>query len=148
MMRKHYYTVAVETDDPDNADEVMSERIYFDEDYGFDYRIDFEPQPKTDTYGRDWSELPWEELCDECGQPDNCGDCDHTKLSDEEVAQLKGGPIVWSVDRSDLDYFANRPVTDEEADRIAEAIGHSSIPEALQVVVDSIAGITDEDEEE
>jgi len=29
-----------------------------------------------------------EELCPECGQPDNCGDCDHTPLTDEERARL------------------------------------------------------------
>ena len=42
-----------------------------------------------DRYGREWN-LPTNELCPICGQPDNCGDCDHTKLSDEDVETLGG----------------------------------------------------------
>lgn len=30
--------------------------------------------------------------CNECGQPDNCGDCDHTPLAAEEVVELGGQP--------------------------------------------------------
>jgi hypothetical protein len=41
-----------------------------------------------DRYGRVWN-LPSEELCPECGQPDNCGDCDHAPLTDEEAASLR-----------------------------------------------------------
>lgn len=32
-----------------------------------------------------------DETCPECGQPDNCGDCDHTPLSPDELESLKGG---------------------------------------------------------
>jgi hypothetical protein len=32
-------------------------------------------------------------LCPVCGQPDNCGDCDHTPLSPDEIAEL-GGIVV------------------------------------------------------
>jgi len=28
------------------------------------------------------------EVCPECGMPDNCGDCNHTLLSTEELASL------------------------------------------------------------
>jgi hypothetical protein len=45
--------------------------------------------PRPDRYGRDWSELPDEELCPDCGQPDSVGDCSHNRLSDLEVADLK-----------------------------------------------------------
>ena len=42
-----------------------------------------------DKYNRKWS-LPEQELCLECKQPDSCGDCNHEKLSDEEVETLGG----------------------------------------------------------
>lgn len=29
-------------------------------------------------------------MCDECGQPDNCGDCTHGRLTDDEVLDLGG----------------------------------------------------------
>ena len=37
-----------------------------------------------------WADLADEERCDECGQPDNCGDCDHEPLSPTEVQALLG----------------------------------------------------------
>jgi len=43
----------------------------------------------TDKYGRRWK-LPTHELCPECGQPDNTGDCSHERLTDAEVVQLGG----------------------------------------------------------
>lgn len=46
--------------------------------------------PRPDRYGRDWGATLDEELCDECGQPDNCGDCTHGRLTDEDVAELLG----------------------------------------------------------
>lgn len=36
-----------------------------------------------DIYGYEWN-LPADELCDDCGQPDSCGDCEHAKLSDAD----------------------------------------------------------------
>ncbi len=44
----------------------------------------------TDKFGVTWY-LPKEELCPECGQPDSCGDCNHTQLSEEDVKKLKQG---------------------------------------------------------
>lgn len=29
-----------------------------------------------------------EEICPDCHMPDNCGDCDHTRLSDEDLAEM------------------------------------------------------------
>lgn len=43
--------------------------------------------PKPDIFGRRWN-LSDEELCSECGQPDNCGDCSHRPLSDEDFILL------------------------------------------------------------
>jgi hypothetical protein len=43
----------------------------------------------VDRFGRHW-DLPANELCDLCGQPDNTGDCDHTRLTDDQVATLQG----------------------------------------------------------
>lgn len=41
-----------------------------------------------DIYGRKWN-LPDVELCPECGQPDNCGDCTHEPLTDADAALLE-----------------------------------------------------------
>lgn len=41
-MRTFQYLVSVEAQTQDQADRVMSERIYHDEDYDFPYRIDYE----------------------------------------------------------------------------------------------------------
>lgn len=43
--------------------------------------------PRPDDFGRTWN-LPDDELCPTCGQPDNCGDCDHTEMSEEEAKTL------------------------------------------------------------
>lgn len=40
-----------------------------------------------DHYGRRW-DLPKHELCADCGQPDNCGDCTHQMLSDGQALAL------------------------------------------------------------
>lgn len=53
-----------------------------------------------DKYGRVWK-LPVTELCAVCGQPDNCGDCEHKKLSQLDVDLLKGKI-------SDIDYLKRR----------------------------------------
>jgi hypothetical protein len=45
-----------------------------------------------DIYGREWpvEKFPVIEMCFECGQPDNIGDCNHKKLTAEEVKLLGG----------------------------------------------------------
>lgn len=45
-------------------------------------------ESKKDKFGREWN-LPKKELCPKCGQPDSCGDCNHKKLSNDEVNRLK-----------------------------------------------------------
>lgn len=42
-----------------------------------------------DRFGRVW-DLPRNELCPKCRQPDSCGDCNHQRLTDNDVAYLKG----------------------------------------------------------
>jgi hypothetical protein len=44
-----------------------------------------------DKFGRLWIK-PKDELCPECGQPDNCGDCNHKKISNEEAKELGAIP--------------------------------------------------------
>lgn len=47
---------------------------------------------QTDRYGSRW---PKDFICcPECGQPDNCGDCDHTPLRPDEVKELGGIPTA------------------------------------------------------
>jgi hypothetical protein len=48
---------------------------------------------KKDKYGRKWP--AYYELCPECGQPDNCGDCNHERLSDQECYVLIDR-LAWS----------------------------------------------------
>lgn len=43
-----------------------------------------------DWYGRLWPNVPDNERCETCGQPDNSGDCEHGMLTHAEVAQLGG----------------------------------------------------------
>ena len=43
----------------------------------------------ADKFGRVW-DLPKDNLCPKCGQPDVCGDCNHNKLDDREVIMLGG----------------------------------------------------------
>lgn len=45
---------------------------------------------KQDRYGRRWP-YPENELCPECGQPDNVGDCNHERLGDEDVQMILHG---------------------------------------------------------
>lgn len=41
-----------------------------------------------DQYGRTW---PYNfEVCAQCGQPDNCSDCNHSPYTPEDVAELGG----------------------------------------------------------
>lgn len=51
-----------------------------------------------DKYGRAW-DLPANELCFVCGQPDNCGDCNHERYTDEVVKLLRGEPLDNQADR-------------------------------------------------
>jgi len=41
-----------------------------------------------DIYGIEWN-LPSNELCPVCGQPDSCGDCNHQPLDVNDIAFLK-----------------------------------------------------------
>jgi len=42
-----------------------------------------------DKFGVQWK-LPKRELCKECGQPDNCGECNEVRLTKKEVKLLGG----------------------------------------------------------
>lgn len=53
-MHRYNTIVTVTTDDIDNAERVLSERLTYDEDYGFWYQIDYDAydlQPEEDTRG-------------------------------------------------------------------------------------------------
>lgn len=46
-MNRYTAIVTIETEDIDNAEKVLNERIHYDEDYGFPYKIDYnELQPE------------------------------------------------------------------------------------------------------
>jgi hypothetical protein len=75
-------------------------------------------------------------VCPICGQPDNCGDCDHTQLSADEIKKLD----VNFVDEL-RDYFKNTP--QEEIERAwteaGEATKHINSP-----TVDDLMSTLDE----
>lgn len=51
-MNRYTTIVTIETEDIDNAEKVLNERIHYDEDYGFPYKIDYnELQPETTAPG-------------------------------------------------------------------------------------------------
>lgn len=84
-------------------------------------------------------------------------DCAHGPADKRQVPYVESLPglgdrdteVVWQLHRGKLDEIAGRQVTDEEAERIAEALEFSSIPEALDNVVESVCGFPpDEDEDE
>lgn len=51
-MNRYTAIVTIETEDIDNAEKVLNERIHYDEDYGFPYKIDYnELQPETTAPG-------------------------------------------------------------------------------------------------
>lgn len=50
----------------------------------------FRANSEPDLYGRCWPGVSEGERCRRCGQPDNCGDCTHGQLTDEQVEQLGG----------------------------------------------------------
>lgn len=60
------------------------------------------PDHEADRFGRRWPELDGhpEERCPVCGQPDNCGDCNHEPLTDDEARSLGGVPEY--MDREDV----------------------------------------------
>ena len=39
---KYYFIITVDTDTEDHADQVIAERVLHDENYGFNYTIDYE----------------------------------------------------------------------------------------------------------
>lgn len=54
-----------------------------------------------DKFGIYW-DLPNDEVCKVCGQPDNCGDCNHHKININDAAKLGGIKSFWVVPRPDL----------------------------------------------
>ena len=64
----------------------------------------------TDLYGVTW-DLPASELCPTCGQPDNCGDCSHKPLTEDEVYELQGNE---DGSNRDVPPFDNDPRSDEQ----------------------------------
>lgn len=54
-----------------------------------------------DKFGRFWPGNDPAEFCAECGQPDNCGDCNHRPLLEEQVRML-GGATVDELNRCGL----------------------------------------------
>ena len=58
-----------------------------------------------DRFGRVWSNPIWDK-CPVCGQPDNCGECNHKKLNLKDVIELGG----FCPEQELLTHFGIRPV--------------------------------------
>jgi hypothetical protein len=63
-----------------------------------EYRIVYEESEVSmprlitlDKFGNLWDNQP-PDKCPICGQPDNCGDCNHKRLADSDVLELGGVP--------------------------------------------------------
>ncbi|KKM28203.1 hypothetical protein LCGC14_1567020 [marine sediment metagenome] len=55
-----------------------------------EYIVESEVKMLTlDVYGRVWDN-PIHDKCVICGQPDNCGECNHKSLTDADVIELGG----------------------------------------------------------
>ena len=93
--------------DPYEASEFLSSTVAVVDGVGVDdgsYYIDWPCHPRDldecslspflETSGRDlWGRLrvaAWDESCHGCGQPDNCGDCNHARIEDSELDILRG----------------------------------------------------------
>lgn len=55
---------------------------------------------RMDIFGR-WWPYPIAELCPTCGQPDSCGDCNHNRLSDQDVGRILNADEVIPMDPTD-----------------------------------------------
>lgn len=53
--------------------------------------------------------------------------------------------VLWSIDRQYVEELAGQALTAEQEEALAEAIGNSSIPEALQEVIASVIRSTTEE---
>lgn len=65
-------------------------------------------------------------------------------LDEDEIAGLRVGVTVYRLSLADLDAYAGREVTEEEAERFSDAIGNSTISDTISTVLGSI---TDDDDE-
>lgn len=54
----------------------------------WEYNIAIENGWLPDRYGRFWGPMSPNEVCNDCGQPDNCGDCEHGALTDAQAKSL------------------------------------------------------------
>ena len=59
-----------------------------------------------DSYGRIWDNPIWDK-CPICGQPDNCGDCNHKPLTETDVIELGG---IVPDNKPEKVYFGIRPI--------------------------------------
>ncbi len=59
-----------------------------------------------------------------------------------DISRIWPSPVLYAVTRADADRLAGRPISDDEADRLATALANSSIPDAVATVV---AAVTDSD---
>jgi hypothetical protein len=62
-----------------------------------------------------WDDLPDEERCPTCGQPDNCGDCNHRTLPSEHALEQTLTPApksdVRSMRRMDMQHGTTTVIT-------------------------------------
>lgn len=75
-MAEHTFTVTVSGCSAEEARQVMAERIYHDEDYGFDYQIGFTSGPLPCDYREEFPDSDHTcdtDACCECGGNHCCG---------------------------------------------------------------------------
>lgn len=97
----------------------------------------------TDSFGRVWN-LPESELCPTCKQPDNCGDCNHNRLSADQAISLGA-----HIPKGELEEIYMDGCADEVSGDVESPTGHFYRVGSQVVVTDSqgFSDVTDYDSE-
>lgn len=99
-----------------------------------------------DRYGRCWN-LPAQELCRECGQPDNCGDCNHEELTLEQVRELGGTTRMTRkqyMDEHNRQYRENKGGMQAHRDFYAQFVNEQTVNTVSRIIgLDRLVASTD-----
>lgn len=136
--QSHDFVVTVSGCTPEQAEQVLNERISPEEDYGFDYEVGFKklrPRPQV--------------LVCKCRAGDvtvKYADGRVVKYVREHKGHVHGAEITdvdtvapgGVVTREQLEQWVGRTLTDRDVRRIIKAIPNSTVPEAIASIADGL----------
>lgn len=134
--QSHDFVVTVSGCTPEQAEQVLNERISPEEDYGFDYEVGFKklrPRPQV--------------LVCKCRAGDitvKYTDGRVVKYVREHEGHVHGAEIIDVdavtpvVTREQLEQWVGSKLTDREVRRLVAAIPNSSVPEAIATIADGL----------